>query len=151
MLSGWGKEMTSQTEGTKRGNYFIPHVVVQCLSIQSQGMRQINRKGEDEVGHSPGQWERSTVSNCPEWLQDMFWIVRARKEACSLPEVTCNSCLMFLASYLEDWKAWKRLAASLVLIMGFLFIFWDFSSLLWTYILQVNSLYHKSSAKDYSA
>lgn len=55
MLSGWGKEMTSETEGMKRGNYFIPHVVGQCLSIQSQGMKQINRKGEDEVGHSPGQ------------------------------------------------------------------------------------------------
>lgn len=64
--------MTSETEGMKRGNYFIPHVVMQCLSIQSQGMRQINRKGENEVGRSPGQWERSTASNCPEWLEEMF-------------------------------------------------------------------------------
>lgn len=71
MLSGWGKEITSETEGMKRGNYFIPHVVMQCLSIQSQGMRQINRKGEDEAGHSPGQWERSPVSNGPEGLQEM--------------------------------------------------------------------------------
>lgn len=63
--------MTSETEGMKRGNDFIPCVAVQCLSIQSQGIRQVNRKGEEEVGHSPVWRERSTVSNCSGWLREM--------------------------------------------------------------------------------
>jgi len=63
--------MTSEAEGMKRGNDFIPHVAVRCLSIQSQGMGQVNRKREEEVGHSPVWWERSTVSACSGWLQEM--------------------------------------------------------------------------------
>lgn len=55
--------MTSGTEGIERGNDFMPHVGMQCLSIQSQGMRQVNRKGEEEVGHSPLKWVRRTVSD----------------------------------------------------------------------------------------
>lgn len=143
MLSGWEKETTSETEGMKRGNYFIPHVAMQCLSIQSQGMRQVNRKGEEEVGHSPVWWERNTVSNCSGWLQEMSWTVKARKDACSLPEVGCSSCLAVPARYLGDWKSCGDfLLLSLVLITWFGFRFWDFISLLWKYVLQVNPFFH---------
>lgn len=65
MLGGWGKEMTSETEGMKRGNDLIPHVAVQGLSIQSQGTLQVNRMGE-EVGHCQAQCKRNTVGDCPE-------------------------------------------------------------------------------------
>ena len=110
--------MTSETEGMKRGNDFIPHIAVQCLNIQSQRMRQVNRKGEEEVGHSLVWWERSTVSNCSGWLQEMSRTVKARKDACSLPEVGRSSCLAFIASYLGDWKSCGDfLLLSLVLIM----------------------------------
>lgn len=109
--------MTSEIEGMKRGSDFIPDVAVQCLSIQSKGMRQVNRKGEEEVGHSPVQWESSTVINCSGWLQ-MSQTVKARKDACSLPEISCSSCLAFLASCLGDWKSCGDfLLLSLVLIM----------------------------------
>lgn len=110
--------MTSEAEGMKRGNYFIPHIAVQCLSIQSQGMRQVNGKGEEEVGHSPVQWERSTASNCSGRPQEMSSTVKARKDACSPPEVSHSNCLIFLAGCLGDWESCGDfLLLSLFLIM----------------------------------